>query len=165
MTGFIFNDSKGGQLKTRDVVQAMLDFIRADDKRTYKVTIGTDSQAVQGRVSDFVTAIVIHRVGNGGRYFWRRFKPRQGFHTIRERIVNEVLSSLEVARDFLAVAKDFGILPKFDFEIHVDVGETGKTKAMIQEVVNMIRANNFEAKTKPESYAASSVADKHINKR
>jgi len=29
-------------------------------------------------------------------------------------------------------------------------------------VVGMIRANNFEARTKPESYAASNVADRHI---
>jgi len=33
---------------------------------------------------------------------------------------------------------------------------------MIQEVVGMIRANNFEARTKPESYAASNVADRHV---
>jgi len=33
---------------------------------------------------------------------------------------------------------------------------------MMQELLGMIRANNFEARTKPESYAASSVADRHI---
>jgi predicted RNase H-related nuclease YkuK (DUF458 family) len=33
---------------------------------------------------------------------------------------------------------------------------------MIQEVVAMIRASNFQAKTKPESYAASNVADRHV---
>ena len=33
---------------------------------------------------------------------------------------------------------------------------------MIQEITGMIRANNFEVKTKPESYAASSVADRHV---
>ena len=49
----------------------------------------------------------------------------------------------------------------YDFEIHADIGENGETKAMIQEVVGMIRAHNFEAKTKPESYAASKVADRY----
>ncbi|MEK7506005.1 MAG: ribonuclease H-like YkuK family protein, partial [Patescibacteria group bacterium] len=33
---------------------------------------------------------------------------------------------------------------------------------LIQEVVGMVRANNFEAKTKPDSYAASKVADRHV---
>jgi len=52
-------------------------------------------------------------------------------------------------------------VPHYDFEIHVDVGENGATKAMIQELVGMVRAHNFEARIKPESYAASNVADKH----
>jgi predicted RNase H-related nuclease YkuK (DUF458 family) len=32
---------------------------------------------------------------------------------------------------------------------------------MIKEVVGMVNGSGFEAKTKPESWAASSVADKH----
>lgn len=69
--------------------------------------------------------------------------------------------SLDIARELLQAMKNYQV-PKFDFEIHVDVGENGATKTMIQELVGMIRANNFEAKTKPESYAASKVADRHI---
>ena len=53
-------------------------------------------------------------------------------------------------------------LPKFDFEIHIDVGENGPTQQLIQDVVSLVRANNFEAKTKPESYAATNVADRHV---
>ena len=53
-------------------------------------------------------------------------------------------------------------MPKFDLEIHVDVGTNGETRTMIQELVGIIRANHFEAKTKPESYAASKVADRHV---
>jgi uncharacterized protein len=72
-----------------------------------------------------------------------------------------VLLSLETAKEILAAAKNFK-LPEFDFEIHVDVGENGETRVMLQELVGMIRANNFEARTKPESYAASKVADRHV---
>jgi predicted RNase H-related nuclease YkuK (DUF458 family) len=82
-------------------------------------------------------------------------------HTLRERIIKEVLISLDIAKDVLAELKRFP-LPEFDFEIHIDVGENGPTKAMIQEVVGMVRANNFEPKTKPESYAASNIADRHV---
>jgi predicted RNase H-related nuclease YkuK (DUF458 family) len=32
---------------------------------------------------------------------------------------------------------------------------------MIREVVGMVVGNGYTAKTKPESFAASSVADKH----
>jgi len=31
---------------------------------------------------------------------------------------------------------------------------------MIKEVVNLIKGNGFEAKIKPESYAASTIADR-----
>jgi hypothetical protein len=32
---------------------------------------------------------------------------------------------------------------------------------MIREVVGMVNGNGFTAKTKPDSWAASTVADKH----
>ena len=110
--------------------------------------------------ADFVTAIVVHRVGKGGRYFWRRFKLDK-FHTLRDRILREVLTSLDLGKILVESLREFEDL-NFDLEIHIDVGVNGKTKQMIQEVVGIVRANNFEAKTKPESYAASSVADRHI---
>ena len=143
-----------------EVVRAIVDFMTIEPLRRYKVTIGTDSELLRGGKADFVTAVVVHRVGNGGRYFWRRFELGK-FHNLRDRIIKEVLISLEVAEKVLAELKKHP-LPEFDFEIHADIGENGATKVMIQEVVAMIRANNFQAKTKPESYAASNVADRHV---
>jgi len=143
-----------------EVVREVIDFMRAEPLRSYKVTIGTDSELLAGNKADFVTAVVVHRVGNGGRYFWRRGEM-QKTHTLRDRIIREVLISLEVARGVLFELRKVE-LPNFDFEVHADVGVNGPTKSMIQEVVNMIRANNFEPKTKPDSYAASNVADRHI---
>ena len=45
--------------------------------------------------------------------------------------------------------------------IHADVGEKGQTRDMVKEVVGLIRGNGFEPKIKPESYAASVVADRY----
>jgi predicted RNase H-related nuclease YkuK (DUF458 family) len=128
----------------------------------YKVTIGTDSELLASKTADFVSAIVVHRVGNGGRYFWRRYALGP-FHTLRDRIIREVLISIDVAKAIIVeLEKVRGDLPAFEFEIHADIGENGPTKQMIQEVVGMIRANNFAARTKPESYAATNVADRHV---
>ncbi len=52
--------------------------------------------------------------------------------------------------------------PNYDFQIHIDVGQNGPTRDMIKEVVGMVRGNGFKAKIKPESYAASSIADKYV---
>jgi len=156
-----FNTSLGLKLNTRQVIAEIIRFMQEDDKRRYKIIIGTDSARDEDNTADFVTAIIVHRVGNGGRYFWRRIDEEVKFHTLRDRIINEVLLSLEVAKEVLVILKDFGA-SNFDFEIHADVGENGETKTMIAEVVGMIRAYNFEARTKPESYGASKVADRHV---
>lgn len=156
-----FHSSLGLELSIPQIVAAILDFMREEPERNYKITLGTDSELLADKQADFVTAIVVHRVGNGGRYFWRRFNIGK-FHTLRDRIIQEVMISLEAAQVLLAELKKEEIATQWDFEIHVDVGENGPTKPMIQEVVGMVRAHNFEARTKPESYAASSVADRHV---
>jgi len=159
-----FNSSFGLKLSVNQVVYEIIRFIEADRTRKYKITIGTDSERLHDGKADFVTAIVIHRVGNGGRYFWRRVELGK-FHTLRDRIIKEVLLSLDVAKKVLVLLQEQlheGKRVMWDFEIHADIGENGETKAMIQEVVGMIRAYNFEPRTKPESYAASHVADRHV---
>lgn len=157
----LFNNSTGQQLNPDEVIKEIIIFMNGDPHRCYKVIIGTDSEQSPDLTADFVTAIVVHRLGNGGRYFWRRIEPQTQYHTLRDRITNEVIISLDIAKQLLTTMKNFQ-MPKFDFEIHVDVGTKGETKVMIQELVGMIRANNFEARTKPDSYAASKVADRHV---
>jgi len=167
MTDDSFNSSFGLKLQAEDVVKEIIRFMKADEQRRYKIIIGTDSERCGGDLADFVTAVVVRRMGNGGRYFWRRIGMTK-IHTLRDRIIQEVIFSINVAKEILEIIKKE---PQFstgeraldwDFEIHVDIGENGETKSMIQEVVGMVRAYNFEARTKPESYAASNVADRHV---
>jgi predicted RNase H-related nuclease YkuK (DUF458 family) len=160
MEGFLFNSSFGLKLNSLQIIQAISDFINVDPKREYKIIVGTDSEKRPEGKADFVTAIVVHRVGNGGRYFWRHIENDK-IHTLRDRIWQEVLLSLDVSKQLVVLLKNAG-LEHYGFEVHVDVGEKGETKTMIQELVGMVRANNFEAKTKPDSYAASKVADRHV---
>src|SRR3989338_8712566 len=156
-----FNNAHGTKLSPAEIVREILDFMAGAPEREYKVIIGSDSKQNGQGPADFVTAIVIHRVGNGGRYFWRRIDAAKSYHTLRDRILEEVLLSLEVARELLSALR-VEHAPNFGFEIHVDIGENGPTKTMLQELVGMIRAMNFNVKTKPESYAASKVADRHV---
>ncbi len=160
MVESLFNNSVGAKLTVSEVVGELIRFMRDDPDRRYKITIGTDSKLYGKTHADFVTAIVVHRIGNGGRYFWRRAELRN-IHTLRDRIIQEVIYSLDVSKGVLSYLKDVNS-PDFDLEIHVDIGENGETKVMIQELTAMIRANNFEVKTKPESYSASWVADRHV---
>jgi predicted RNase H-related nuclease YkuK (DUF458 family) len=163
-----FNTSYGLKIDSGEVVREILDFIRAKPGSHYKIIIGSDSLHLEDNGADFVTAIVVHRVGNGGRYFWRRLALGK-FYNLHDRIIQEVMLSIDTAKAILTDLekatkehKAVGSKLNWDFEIHVDVGENGPTKNLIQEVVGMVRAHNFEAKTKPESYAASKVADRHV---
>ncbi len=160
-TYLFFNSSLGIHLTSDQVSREIVNFINERPENEYKVTLGTDSEKDSENNADFVTAIVVHRVGHGGRYFWRRISGSTKYHTLRNRITQEVLISLDIAKNFLEAMKNAGA-PKFDFEIHVDIGEHGATRSLIQELVGMIRANNFEVATKPNSYAASKVADRHV---
>ena len=156
-----FNDSFGRKLNLEDVAKEVISFMKENDRRDYKVIIGSDSQGLVDKTADFVTAVVVHRVGNGGRYFWTRSSSLGKFYTLKSRMIQEALFSIDVAKDILKFLGK-SETPHYSFEIHADVGEKGDTRMVINEIVGMIRANNFEVKTKPESYAASKVADRHV---
>ena len=156
----LFHSSYVLTLNPYQIVEEISRFIAQDPKYSYNIIVGTDSERHHEHEVDFVTAIVVHRVGNGGRYFWRHIAGNN-IHTLRERMWHEVLISLDVSKELALLLRNAG-LQHCHFEIHVDVGENGETRTMIQELVGAIRANNFEAKTKPDSYAASKVADRHV---
>lgn len=137
----------------------VLAYLSAEPDYTYRLVIGTDSQAKNSRATDFVVAIIVHRVGRGGIYFWKRIVEDKQY-VLRQRIYQEATYSLQVADEFLTLLKNDGI-SKYDVEIHVDIGKFGETREMIAEIVGMVRGSGFAVKTKPDSYAASKVADRH----
>ena len=46
-------------------------------------------------------------------------------------------------------------------QIHMDIGENGPTKKYIQELEGWVRAVGYDYEIKPNSYAASTIADKY----
>src|SRR3990167_4023215 len=99
----MFNTPYGLKFNIAQVAEEITRFMKAESGYRYKVVIGTDSQGFEPSSFsvDFVTAIVIQRVGNGGRYFWRRAELGK-FHTLRDRIIREVIVSLELGKEVLA---------------------------------------------------------------
>ena len=127
------------------------------------MVIGTDSQVknIDGKGEiDYVTAVVVHRQGKGARYFWKKEKIDK-IPVLRDKIYKETSISLTVAEELVPLLRKAISPVKYDFEIHIDVGPIGPTRDMIKEVVGMVNGSGFTAKTKPESWGASTVADKH----
>jgi len=145
-----------------EMIKEIAKFVRKNPESFYRLVIGTDSQAHRANGKphcDFVTAIVIHRQGRGAKNFWT--KERNKPMVLRDKIYTETLKSLDTAQKIVPSLRKAVTPAKYDLEIHIDVGPIGPTRDMIKEVVGMVNGNGFVAKTKPESWAASSVADKH----
>ncbi|MBM3208809.1 hypothetical protein FJZ40_00750 [Candidatus Shapirobacteria bacterium] len=160
----IFNSALNGRVDLDHLILEIVSFVSQDRQAFYKLVVGSDSQGKREnglKVLDIVTAVVIHRMGKGGRYFWRRIR-KEKISTIRDKIYTETILSLEAAQELVPRLKValVGLAP-YDLEIHIDVGEVGPTREMIKEVVGMVTGNGFVAKTKPEGYGAYVVADKH----
>ena len=167
-----FNSPTFGQVSFTNVIYHLADFMEGESKKKYQLIIGSDSRTVglaQDKKIDLVTAIVIHRLGQGGRYFWRK-ETKEKIQTLRQKIYEETNSSLFVAQKLLegfnkylltATGNPIPKPPKYELEIHIDIGQQGPTREMIKEIVGMVQGSGFNAKTKPEAYGASKVADKH----
>lgn len=162
MSSYFQNPSKG-KLSEKDMISEISKFIEEEPDVYYRLVIGTDSQLKyedSGPCCDFVTAIVIHRSGRGARYFWRKQKHK-GTFVLRDKIYTETQKSLDTAHTLVPRIRQVISGANYDLEIHIDVGSLGPTRDMLREVVGMVSGSGFTAKTKPESWGASSVADKH----
>lgn len=155
----MYHSETYGDMPLPKVKETISHFMKQHKADRYQVIIGSDSQKKSGGTTDFVTAIIVHRIGSGGIYFWRRVVDDKK-RVLKQRIFEEASMSLATAHELMGMFKANGVR-EFDFVIHVDVGTQGPTRELITEVVSMIRGSGFAVKTKPDSYGASKVADRH----
>lgn len=150
------------------VIKEIQEYISAQPEFFYDIVVGCDSPSSDKPF--FPIAIVVLRKGAGGRFFLKKMHYPEPFlkrftHW-KNRILQEVYLSCELALSLReTLEKEFGkATPTFNYQfqyIHADVGEQGKTKEMVKEVVGLIRSNGFEPRIKPLSFAASVVADRY----
>lgn len=132
----------------------------------YELTIGTDSQAFEGS-SKVVEVVVLRRMGSGGIFFYHAERvPRMD--VLRTKIYEETARSLALAHRFLdgfhEAMEEAGADPsslRVDTAVHCDVGPGGATKALVREIAGWVEAEGYRCLTKPESYAATGVADRY----
>lgn len=156
-----FYSPSKGRMSFNAVIDEIVAIMQEDPEEEYELVVGTDSRSNSGPAEfDFVTAVIIHKVGKGGRYFWKRSREKH-IHSLRQKIYKEATLSFELARAVMEELEQRTPL-NYNLEIHVDVGQHGKSREIIDEVVGYIRGSGFNVKTKPEAYGASCVADKHV---
>lgn len=125
------------------------------------VFVGTDSQT-HGRFYNYITVVGLYTPGKGGTYFFtgdieerKKFKGAQ-----KLRMFEEVTKSLNVAT---LLFEKLDILP----EVHLDVSPSHKkefTSSLAEQLSGYVLSSGFEPKLKPDSWAASAIADRHARK-
>lgn len=154
-----FNSPTHGRLSLEEMKNKISNFIAQDKNSQYRIIIGSDSQYAGKGVYEFVSAVIIHRVGGGGIYFWRKISEKKRM-SLKERIYKEAVLSLETSEKLIDFFKKNGI-PKYKVQIHVDIGSGGETRELISEVTSMILSSGYDVMIKPGAVGASKVADKH----
>ena len=156
-----------GKLNFEQVIEEIFNYITEKPEEFYDIVVGCDSSSAQ--TISFPVAIVVLRVGQGGRFFLKRIRypesQKKRFSNWHQRVLQEVILSCEIALSFREAfqkkIEQSGAKLRYQFRyIHADIGVGGPTKDMIREIVGLIKSNGFEAKIKPESFAASVVADR-----
>jgi len=161
LNGHFFNPTKG-DVRTERVADELIKYISERPEKFYDIIVGCDSSSEEE--PNFPLAVVVLRVGEGGRFFLKKiaYKGRK-FYNYKQRILEEVFLSCQMAlylkENFEKKIENKNFRYQFRY-IHADVGENGKTKDMIKEVTGLIKGNGFEPKIKPESFVASTVADR-----
>lgn len=162
--GKFFNPTRG-YMNFQSMAEEILFYFQEKAEKSYEVVLGCDSSSEKEPF--FPVAIVLLRKGEGGRFFLKKIKYRQRkFYNLHQRILEEVFLSCRMA---LVLKEEIGReiknkMPglKLEFKyIHADVGTNGLTRDMVKEVIGLIKGNGFEARIKPESFAATVVADRY----
>lgn len=165
------NVSESG-LSLEEVFGRILRFISQYPQYAYHFVIGTDSQVHKG-CTKFVTGIVIHRLGKGAWACYREAVVPRELKSVKEKLTMETSMSQEVAYYFTKeeIHKMEELLLPYVYKgasletfIDIDAGTTpviNKTALYVQEMVERVRAMGmYEARVKPDSYAASSYANR-----
>lgn len=138
----------------------MFDIIKktiSDKNNDYVITIGTDSQTYSR--TKVISVIAIHKVGKGGIFFYTE-EHLSPIESIRVKIYNETYRSLELAKRLNESLFEADL--DYDIFVHLDIGRSkkGKTADLIQELMGWVSAEGFMPEVKPNSYAASCIADR-----
>ena len=153
-----------GEVDVKQIARIIADKVKQSGKGEYNVIIGTDSQNFSD--TKIVVVIALQHIGHGGIFFYDVTHIRR-ISNIKQKLLTETSMSLEIAQKLLDEferlfdSEQFDYTEHLNFSIHVDAGENGPTKKVIPEITSYIKSYGFDVAVKPESFVASSIADKY----
>lgn len=129
----------------------------------HQVIVGTDSQPVGNKTVLVVAICILSDAPGYHRTFFYGKERISKFKDLYSRISYETNRSIEVANDLRNYASP--LFNKLNLSIHLDVSSDlakTKTSKYANSLVNLVKAYNYpDVEVKPNSWAASSIADKY----
>lgn len=152
-----------GSISFRDAISRIVEYIQEEPDKEYDIAVGTDSMTYT--TTQFVLAITVHRLHNGGIFFYKRLYHDK-IASLHYKLREETSISVDAAEILVDELFNRGIdLTEKDsnihFHIHLDIGKNGPTKELIQELSGWMIALGYDFEIKPDSYAASHIADRY----
>jgi predicted RNase H-related nuclease YkuK (DUF458 family) len=155
-----------GRVDIHDVVHLISDYVIKNQKESegFNVIVGTDSQNFKDTKTVLVIAVQnIHR----GGFFFYDVKRVNKISDVRKKLTYETQTSLRCMDRLLGEFDKYFDETGFDytdlnFSIHIDAGisKNGKTSELIPGLVAWVHSCGYPCKVKPDSFVASSIADK-----
>ncbi len=146
--------SANGRVVTFDNLVKRVKTLVSETNELFNVYIGTDSSGARIGLVEFVSVVVVYQVGNGGTYFYKKW--REKVLSRKERLIAEGAYSLALSE--LLTRSVAGL--RRDLEIHLDINKNGLSKDVVREVAGMIKGSGYRLQIKPYAFAASTVADR-----
>jgi hypothetical protein len=145
-----------GRVSFDEMYSIIKNFIYEFPEYEYEITVGSDSQ--NHELTKTVLCIAVWRKGKGGIYFTDTRYTRI-ITNIRQKLIHETSLSLDLALRLTDRFKNDEVDCNIT-AIHVDAGNKGPTSRYISEIVGWVKACGFDCRIKPDSYCASSIADR-----
>ena len=154
-----------GRMGIENVPERILDFYQKNKKydSTVQIIIGTDSQNFD--YTKIVSVIAVICEGHGGIFFYEVSKNPL-IRDVRTKLHVETNDSLKLTETLVEIMegdrKYEEMYLSCPISIHIDAGNStkGKTRELIPELVGWIKSCGYDCRTKPDSFVASTIADR-----
>ena len=161
----LFRSQTYGEVELENIPEKLLDYYQKNKhwQAPFHIMIGTDSQNYHD--TKMVSVIAITCEGHGGIYF-DHIKRLPRIASVAEKLQTETGDSLLIATNLMEVINNN---PRYrelyrvsSITIHIDAGNSpkGKTASLIPSLIGWVHSTGLECKVKPQSFVASSIADK-----
>ena len=161
----MFYTGRNTPISFERIPEAMFRYFQRNKDLTSDISIiiGTDSQNFDQTKMVSVVAVICE--GHGGIFFYE--VTRQPLiKDVRTKLHIETNDSLRVAEELVRIMENDARYEEMylscPIAIHVDAGNSvsGKTRELIPELVGWIKACGYDCSVKPDSFVASTIADR-----